>query len=458
MKNKNYTMKCGRGKKECPKNSINFGLCMNNKDFTSNCSNLNYDYQNKSLVSLPQICVNDVIEYNNDIIRGKEKGYAPDHFLEPCINNSEENTTVIENQVGDTIPSTFSIVTLNAMGIYRGEPVEINNGKYNGNNPALILMSLRAKIIRDYLTSEKPDIICFQEMSQVFLDLLYTVELKKIYPHYYEKNLNKPMTNREPTKDIEVFIMTKYEPKKVSVYALKGNLNYTCSLGIYEFNNLVIFNAYMQAGSKNSAGQKYFWKNYSRCRGQQFSFIKNLIEKYKKERSGGIILLGDFNFDINVIGTPDKDEWPESNVLKNIGLTDSWLSKHKSKKHWGAGLTENTEINTMRFNSKLEEKMYRYDGVFFNKDKMTVVNSKTILTDGVNLADKYNYAYENEIIPKFVKSNEELMRKIKTNHDGGYDIFASDHFGVYSSFRYKKLACNNKTKKIKREFTTIASP
>ena len=98
------------------------------------------------------------------------------------------------------------------------------------------------------------------------------------------------------------------------------------------------------------------------------------------------------------------------------------------------GLTENTKVNTLRYNSKLEDKMFRYDAIFSN-DKLNVIDSKVIFNEGVPLTEPSDIiAYENIIIPNSVKSNPKLMNKIKKNNNGTYDLFASDHFGVISQF------------------------
>lgn len=449
----NFSRNCGENKIECPENSINFGLCVN-KNKPELCNSFDYDYNNVDEVSLPNLCVNDVVEYNQNVIRGKEKRYSPDNFIKPCVNIHEDNKiTVIENETGDDIPNNFSIITLNAMGIYRGkDPVDTSeDGTYIGDNPILILMSLRAKIVREFLKKEQPDIICFQEMSEHFFKFLYKDGLDTIYPHYYEKNITEGMMKRDESKDIDVFILSKYNPKKISIYALTGNLDYTDSLGVFEFNNLIVIDVYLQAGSKASPGQKYFWKDFSRCRSQQLGFIKNLIQTYIETK--GVIVLGDFNFDINSIGTDDAVNWPESTILQSLNMMDSWLEANnnpqKLSPEWEMGLTENTKTNTLRFNSKLEEKMYRYDAIFYN-NKLRVMDSQVILNKGMPLTEiKDIQSYEEIIIPNSIKKNSNLMSKIIKNDKGTYDLFASDHFGVMSVFSFnsggKKVTKKRKT-------------
>ena len=444
MENKKFLRKCSKEKIECKDDTINFGLCVNKKK-SKLCNSINVDYFDKNIVSLPELHIKDFVEYNNDIIKGKEKGYFQDNFIKPCINNinDNKNLTIIKNKKSSKIPEEFSIITINAMGIYRdNDPIIINkNGSYSGKNSTLLLMSLRAKILRDFLNNNEPDIICFQEMSQEFFNFLYIDILKKIYPYYFEKNLGDLIQNRN--KDIEVFIISKYNPGKISIYQLTGNLNYTDSLAVYEFSNLIVINVYLQAGSKSSPGQKYFWKDYSRCRSQQIKFIKNIIDSYKNKP---IILLGDFNFDLNSIYLKDNKDWPEANILNNIGLQDSWFLANINSKS-NLGLTENTEINTLRWNSKLENKMFRYDGIFSN-DKLEILDSKVILNEGYSLDDKYTKAYEDIIIPNRIKKDPKLLSKIKKNKFGKYDIFVSDHFGVMSKFKINKIS-----KKISKKTT-----
>lgn len=436
-----FTRKCSQGKLECPRDSVNFGLCVSSPDL---CNTLDYDPNDKKSISLPEFCMDDIVEFADDIIRGKEKRYSPHNFIKPCSNKDDTDNIVIINETGDTIPNNFNIITMNAMGIYRGkDQIEVDkDGIYTGTNDSLILMSLRCKIVRDFLLKEKPDMICFQEMSETFFQFLYTEKLKEIYPYFYESDLTHM---KKRSKDIEVFILSKYKPKKITVVPLIGNLDYTDSVGIYEFNNLVIVNAYLQAGSKASPGQKYFWQDFSRCRSQQLGYIKNKIAPFMNKNMG-IIVLGDFNFDINSIGTEDETNWPEGSILKGLGLTDSWNHFHRNPEPntqiWKDGLTENTEENTLRFNSKLEPKMFRYDAIFSNS-KLTVRNSNVVFNKGIPLSSENEIsAYESVIIPNSVKSSPKLMSKIIKNKSGGYDLFASDHFGVLSEFTFNKSKFN----------------
>jgi hypothetical protein len=463
----NFSRNCGENKIECGADTINFGLCVDNHR-PELCNSLDYDISNPDIISLSSLQVDDVVEYNQNVIRGKEKRYSPDHFIEPCINKEGDNerVTVIDNTTGENVPQNFSIVTMNALGIYMEkppDPSEIDGaGNYHGNNPKLLIMSLRAKMMRDYLKAEQPDIVCFQEMSLFYFNFLYKDGLEQIYPHYYEKDLPESMMKRDiyKQKDVDVFILSKFKPKKLSFYALKGNLDYTDSLGVFEFNNLVIIDVYLQAGSKASPGQKYFWKDYSRCRSQQISFIQNLISKIENIREKGLIVLGDFNFDLNSVETEDSKNWPESFILQGLRLLDSWVAingpdgKQKGNEIWKSGLTENTDKNTLRYNSKLEEKMFRYDGIF-NNEKLRPTHSMVILDNPLALTSgNETRAYEETIIPNTIKKIPELLARVRKNSSGTYDLFASDHFGVSSHFSFNSSGGkkNRKTKKYRRNY------
>ena len=238
--------------------------------------------------------------------------------------------------------------------------------------------------------------------------------------------------------------------------------------GIYEFDSIVIFNVYMQAGSKKSPGQKYKYQHYSRCRSQQLLFIKSIIDSYKPKPC---IVLGDFNFDLN--GT--IEDWPEKNIFNSIGLSDSWTKGLDE-----SGLTENTDINHMRFNSKLEEKKLRYDAILYTKENIKLLDksSKVICKNGLYLEDdlfKYNNDYIKAILPKIIPSDIKLKYK-KNNYNSDsndssdssdsngsndfnsssssssssdstssnssndskiFELFISDHFGVYCKFKLK---------------------
>ena len=396
----------------CPNTSNNFGLCIQNKNELEQnilCNKLD-DY-NRDNYQIPIINNALLDEKEREIIqenieRGNDKGYIETNLTKSCYIQSSKPVIYDYN-----LPNEFSIITLNIMGIYRN-----NESVYN-------LMKLRMNMLNTELLELKPDILCFQEMSSESFELLYNKELQKIYPFYYANDIND-LNKRN--KDVEVFVISKYPIKKVTLYPLEGNLGYSNSLGIYEFDSIVIFNVYMQAGSKKSPGQKYKYQHYSRCRSQQLLFIKSIIDSFKPKPC---IVLGDFNFDLN--GT--IEEWPEKNIFNSIGLSDSWTRGLDE-----SGLTENTDINHMRFNSKLEEKKLRYDAILYTKENIELLNdsSKVICKNGLYLENELNnYDYINAIVPKTLPSGIELRYKLGIKETKMFELFISDHFGVYAKFK-----------------------
>lgn len=415
---------CEKGFKLCPKNTNYMGLCVRSTNGVERVtSGKNDDYidcnskydENKAKIP--------IVEYNDEDLKkykfGLTKGYKDDNLNKFCGDGKIYDE--YNNDTSNEIPEKFSIITLNVMGIFRN------------NLDVLKLMKIRAKLLEQVILNKKPDILCFQEMSKEFFHFLYSDKIKKIYPWYH--NINFIDTNNKKNKstnDIETFVISKYQPKKISSIGLNGILGYYNSLLIIEYDNLIIFNMYCQAGSKSSPGQEFKALHYSRCRAQQFEYINEMImNKYKNKP---IILLGDLNFDLN----GNQNDWPELNSLIKLNLNDSWKNINKNKNSF-YGLTENTQINTMRYNSKFENKMYRYDAILYN-DKLIAIKSKVICNKPLKLDYKhlkFNKYYENVILKKDSLSNPNLKISGKYENQNIYDLFISDHFGVLSEFNFK---------------------
>ena len=423
---------------KCDLSTKNFGLCtMTGKEEICNDDEYMMEHTTIPIPQLDLLTEEDTIEIDENKARGDEKHYTETTLNKSCyIQQSrpfikEYTYTGLINSIN--VPNVFSIITLNAMGIYLVD-----------NEAQLTLMKLRINMLIHYLlnTEEQPDILCFQEMSATFFNLLYE-GIKHVYPYYYEDEFTT-MKILDRKHDVEVFLITKYPVKKIAIYPLEGNLNYNDSLGVFEFNNLIVINAYLQAGSRKSPGQKYKWEHYSRCRSQQLRFINLLIKSFDKP----IVLLGDFNFDLN---NQNMEEWPEVKYFNEIGFTDSWqsLNHHLDPR---LGLTENTEQNTMRFNSKLEEKMFRYDAILSNH-KLTPIKSQVICNQPLTLDDqiprkiliginpdtnyiKLNEYYKSVIIPKTITPDlvDKIIVRKQIHGKNIYDLFISDHFGVFSQF------------------------
>jgi len=486
-----YKKSCQEPQKICSSDTINFALCVDNEE---DCENPNYDYHFNPRTS--KIEVNNfnvdrfkVVpkeeglsekereEIHNDALKqeliGRFKNYSPEFTPTSCFIQKKPFVMRSYPTIGNknVIPKNFRIVTQNALGLYFGKPedqLDLTDPKDLKNKAILNIMRLRTAYFRKFLQdNDYPDFLCFQEMTSQFLNFLYNDKMKEVYPFVYpdQENFNELMSKKA---EAITTIISKYPAIKQTTYMLQGNSSYYNSLGVYEFKNVVIFNVYLQAGSKFSPGLKYNWENYSRCRRQQLIFIKSLIDSYANSKA--VIVLGDFNFELNSIhydGTPDDlENWSESKFLKDINLDDSFKTLHPED----LGLTENTEINTLRFLGKLEHKALRYDGIFFN-NKLTPIDSKIVNNIPLKLNDQHKNDLEIPFNPQEIngdyelalvfrpggQAGDELSEKLERyKHEknllDGYELFVSDHFGVMTHFRLNESSGGKrKTKRIKNK-------
>ena len=138
--------------------------------------------------------------------------------------------------------------------------------------------------------------------------------------------------------------------------------------------------------------------------------------------------MGDFNCHLD----GDIKDWPELKYLQDMQLLDSWkiINPHD------LGLTENTDLNHLRFNSKFEEKHFRYAAILFigkmePLQSILFGNNPKIIID-----DEINRIYERVILPKDGLENPKLKIADKKNGNNCYNLFISDHFGVMSVFEF----------------------
>jgi exonuclease III len=400
----------------CSNSTVNFGLCVDNIE---TCNNPEYISTDVELPTLIDLNINDEEREELELLKeiGIAKGYIEDHLSKSCYTQSNE-PTIYENNF--KIPNNeFSIITLNVMGIYI-------DGKED-SAAVLNLMGKRIEMLQKEILQLKPDIMCFQEMSLTSFNLLYTKEISDIYKYYYEENFKNIDLKSDRERDVEVFVISKYPIKKVTMYRLEGNIKHNNSLAVYDFGNLIVFNLHLQPGSKNSPGQKYKADNYARCRIHEILFIKSLIDKIQKDTPRPVILLGDFNFDLN---GPIQD-WPENGHLNKLGFKDSWIESNPTLLP-SDGNTEETDINTMRWNNKFEEKHYRYDAILYN-DFLTSMESRVICNKPF-LIIKDPILYEN--YRKAILSKDSSKHKQIRKSHGNYELFISDHFGIFTKFKF----------------------
>lgn len=559
-----YIKKCPEGYVMCDQDEVNSGLCVQNSQEIL-CSDPNYTFRyvppdetdKNGLIPKNRLIretngfgpIQDPtkpvkvfnIEYDGEEVKsdnpenpihlleddviineetGRLKSYTPEFHPTSCNIQQKESATIdiiyndgdsYTRRIGESpktltninvkIPSPFKIVTQNALGLYFGHYRE-RPAEGTSLEASFDLMELRTALLRDFLGEASPDFICFQESTRTWIDLLDKDRVPEMYPYIYPTE-SEMIEQERSGANATVSIMSKYPAKRATTYMLQGNSSYFNALGIYEFENLVIVNVYMQAGAEISPGQKYKWENYARCRRQQLMFIKQKIDSIRGSKA--IVVLGDFNFELNSIryqgendGAARRDEnrhliydptasdmkWAEHKFLvgeKGLNLNDSYKELHidDPSKDVREGYTEYTDVNTFRFLGKLEEKMLRYDGIFFNNDLVPISsevinNEATILDDspetvrvfeanGINHyrenIRKYNTEYNNFMIfnPRgnmhADAKKQAFLSKYKTKKDetlsieNGFELFVSDHFGVMTKFQFKGSSSGGKRKR-----------
>ena len=322
------------------------------------------------------------------------------------------------NKVYDTVPESFSIMTYNIWGLS-----VTPNLKH--------LIDLRSKLLVKTILDQDADMLCFQEMSEYMLDKL---KLPIIDKYKFASEPTYKFDNRR-NRDVDTYFVSRYIPKRVRVYGLPGVLEYKNSMCVVEFPNLVIFNLYLQAGSKSSIGQETNWIHYSRCRFDLLNYVYDMIDK--KYKNINIIICGDLNFHLDGA----ISEWPEVlmlNKLKDAGFIDTFRQLNPSK----SGFTEDTDLNMMRYNYKLLNKFYRFDGLFIKLAEENVPRFAPVKSKVFGQELKYLNVKESGW---FYKNMSQAVRlgldssKLKGAKmlDRGYSlpINASDHFGVITHFK-----------------------
>ena len=371
----------------CGKDSNSFGLC---KKRLEDCNNVNIEGV------IPILAVDNPN-------KGSKYGYYTDNLHRRCNNIilNKEKKFDLSNDIENIL--MFSIMTYNIWGL----PPK--------NDFVLKLMKIRINLIADIIIKNNPDIICFQEVSLIPLQILKK-RLSLIYKYQYETDYFFDEI-LERNREVETITFSKYPVSNYQVYGLDGNLRYNNSLIRTEFSNFVLYNVYLQAGSKKSPGQEYYWFHYTRCRIDQLKRIKELIDKDTKP----VIICGDFNFHLD-----GGDEWLEYNEIKDY-FKDSWTDLNRKD-----GFTENTDINTMRWNLKFQEKKVRYDGILYKYKNNNIYPffSKIVGKKSVSLDNKMTKLF----IKNFVSNDH---KKIKYNNKKTINIFPSDHFGVITKFIIK---------------------
>jgi exonuclease III len=339
-------------------------------------------------------------------------GYTTENLGRGCYFKPDELRKDYDEEYAefDNIPNIFSLMTYNMWGLAK-------------NNDLKQLFQLRKDILLDTLISANSDCMCLQEMSKYAYG-----ELKDyiaLFP--FASEIPYPKGGARD-RNADTYYISKYRPKRVIMYAVRGVLDYDNCFMVIEYPNLIIFNLYSQAGSVSSVGQEKVWIHYARCRYDIMDIIHDMIQSTPSYKHNNVVITGDFNFHLD----GSERDWPESAMLKKlnkIGFIDTYRAKND-----GPGYTENTDENFMRWNHKLMEKKYRFDAILFRPtgNSWKVYSSKVF---GKKL--KHLSHSDSEWFVKTITSSKdwEKMRGVKDNSKGRrIAINASDHFGVRTVF------------------------
>lgn len=302
--------------------------------------------------------------------------------------------------------NTFSICTWNIWGAAHFDNIS--------------LIKKRLPYIIQELKNNNNDIICLQEVSQSIIDeLCYTDFIKN---NYYISSVKQPWKSKKVKLDNSAYngyepncwcvILSKFAVIKSDHLILKSDL-LEFSTVIADLGFVTIVNLHLQSGGMGSGKDYKSGIIYHQCRKTQMKEIKKFVKDNYNNKS--VIYLGDFNCDLNT-----NKLFPETKNITN-NLIDSWTYlKNKGLD----GTTENTYINTMRYNIKKLHKNFRYDGILYNSDKINAIESTIFGLESIfeisSNAFKKIYNYE----PIIVNKNDNV------------DWFLSDHFGLITTFEF----------------------
>ena len=282
------------------------------------------------------------------------------------------------------------------------------------------LIDYRIKYIINLLKKENLTIICLQEISKKIINKLCNT--KFIKDNYYISSIDQPWISEKidlPDSSYHdnepncwSIILSKIPINKSNYIVLKSD-KIEFSTVVAEFNNLTIVNLHLQSGGLASGLDKKVGLKYHNCRQDQMKEIKQFISK--NYNSKNIIYTGDFNFDLN-----KNKLFPERSKIIN-NLKDSWIETGNNGKN---GTTENTYINTMRYNIKGLHKNYRYDGILYKSKILKPMESRLIGTQSIFDISKKLF--------KIIFNKDPLI----INNKNRVDWYLSDHFGLITKFKF----------------------
>lgn len=291
-------------------------------------------------------------------------------------------------------------------------------GSEHFNNISLI--KERINYIIDILEKNNIDIICLQEVSKFIIDkLMNNIFIKN---NYYISSINQPWKSTKMEvkgseyKDYEpncwCFTLSKFNIIKSDTLVLKSEKIEFSAL-VSDIGFATIVNLHLQSGGMGSGKDKKSGNKYHICRKKQIKSIKQFVNKNYANKN--IIYLGDYNCDMNKV---NGNIFPETKYITN-NLNDVWKDcGHKDID----GTTENTYINTMRYNIKEHHKNFRYDAILYKSINLKPKSCKLFGTD--------------KIFDISINKFKKILNKnpILVNDNNRVDWFLSDHFGILASF------------------------
>ena len=280
------------------------------------------------------------------------------------------------------------------------------------------LIDKRLKYIINTIKKENLTIICLQEISLKIINKL--CKTRFIRDNYYISSIdqpwvankvslpNSPYTGFEP--NCWSVILSKIPVYKSNYLILKSD-KIEFSAVVAKIDKITIVDLHLQSGGIASGLNKKDGMKYHICRENQMNAIRDFVRDNYDEKN--VIYTGDFNCDLNI-----NQLFPERVKLIK-GLKDAWIETGNDGKN---GTTENTYINSMRYNIKGLHKNYRYDGILYSSNIIKPVKSKLF-------GNKVIFDISKNLFKKILNKDPLVINK-----NNRIDWYISDHFGIITKF------------------------
>ncbi|CAF1158592.1 unnamed protein product [Rotaria magnacalcarata] len=343
----------------------------------------------------------------------------------PIISDDQKNPSTIET----CLPSRCHFVTWNILVDY--------------HHSQLIYTSQRYQSILDKLKSLLPDVICLQEVTKTFINLL----LNQIWlqeNHYYIVFMEKALDS-EQTKSYGQLLLTKnFRPRSFSICPLDTTekaADVTKQIIIARFGlnpkiTIDLVNLHLNSNGSRNAERK-------RCQ-----TLEHLLQNLK---TNNFMLIGDFNFgdfDLKENDLLDKyqeevhDLWKQIyNIDENPGYT------FDPSRNICAQIMSDSQINR-RFDRYL---LHKLNNVYYSIEHLQLVGTETIPIDEsnekqINLSDHYALQLIIDFQTRIINHRSALVILPPTNHwpmiksfcdgDGPSFVQWPPHFNLLWPFYY----------------------